>query len=188
MLPTPTRPLTYPSEMNRIGRLAMDPTQEVWLPVVHFVGYEVSDQGNIRSLDRTLPCGDKMRRHKGRVLKPGKAPKGGHRFVALTGGRSRYVHRLVMEAFVGPCPDGMEVRHGDGDPDNNHLTNLAYGTHADNARDMLRHGNNHNARKTHCVNGHAFVGDNIAPRKGGRRCRECKIAAGARRRVRLRAA
>jgi len=52
----------------------------------------------------------------------------------------RYVHRLVLQEFVGPCPDGMECRHLDGDPQNNRLGNLAWGTHQENMDDKKRHG------------------------------------------------
>jgi hypothetical protein len=50
------------------------------------------------------------------------------------------VHTLVLNAFVGPRPAGHECRHLDGDPANNALTNLAWGTHAENYRDKVRHG------------------------------------------------
>lgn len=50
------------------------------------------------------------------------------------------VHRLVMLAFVGECPQGHEVRHLDGDSSNAALANLAYGTRSENARDTVRHG------------------------------------------------
>lgn len=52
----------------------------------------------------------------------------------------RYVHRLVLEAFVGPCPDGLQTRHLDGDPSNNRPTNLAWGTSKENHADRRRHG------------------------------------------------
>lgn len=44
----------------------------------------------------------------------------------------RMIQRLVLEAFVGPCPDGMEACHIDHDPTNNNLSNLEWGTHQDN--------------------------------------------------------
>lgn len=50
------------------------------------------------------------------------------------------VHRLVMEAFVGPRPEGMQVCHADGDRLNNRLSNLRYGTAKDNAADRDWHG------------------------------------------------
>jgi hypothetical protein len=46
-----------------------------------------------------------------------------------------YVHRLVLEAFVGPCPPDMECLHGDDVPDNNVLTNLRWGTKSENAQE-----------------------------------------------------
>lgn len=50
------------------------------------------------------------------------------------------VHRLVLEAFVGLCPDDMECRHFDGNRTNNKLNNLSWGTKQDNFADMKRHG------------------------------------------------
>lgn len=52
----------------------------------------------------------------------------------------RYVHRLVLEAFVGPCPEGMEACHDDGDPANNRLGNLRWDTPTANGQDRCRHG------------------------------------------------
>lgn len=52
-----------------------------------------------------------------------------------------YVHRLVLEAFVGPCPEGMEACHDpDRDPANNRLSNLRWDTHRENVNDAIRHG------------------------------------------------
>jgi hypothetical protein len=53
---------------------------------------------------------------------------------------SRYAHRLVLEAWVGPCPDGMESRHLDGDKQNNRIGNLRWGTHEENIEDNYRLG------------------------------------------------
>jgi hypothetical protein len=54
---------------------------------------------------------------------------------------SRFVHALVLLAFVGSRPAGMETRHLDGDGLNNRLDNLRYGTSKENGEDMVRHGN-----------------------------------------------
>lgn len=52
-----------------------------------------------------------------------------------------WVHHLVLEAFVGPCPPGMEACHfPDRNPANNRLDNLRWATHGDNCEDRSRHG------------------------------------------------
>jgi hypothetical protein len=50
------------------------------------------------------------------------------------------LHRLMLLTFVGPCPEGMECRHLDGDPWNNCLANLRWGTRKENGEDKVRHG------------------------------------------------
>jgi hypothetical protein len=50
------------------------------------------------------------------------------------------VHRLVLETFVGSCPEGMEGCHGDGDKTNNALLNLRWDTPKSNTCDRIRHG------------------------------------------------
>jgi hypothetical protein len=50
------------------------------------------------------------------------------------------VHKLVSRAFLGPMPEGMQVRHLDGQKMNNHFLNLAYGTGLENAQDTVSHG------------------------------------------------
>jgi hypothetical protein len=54
--------------------------------------------------------------------------------------RPVYVHRLVLETFVGPCPEGMECRHLDDNPTNNQRSNLAWGTRLQNITDRFRNG------------------------------------------------
>jgi hypothetical protein len=60
----------------------------------------------------------------------------------IGGGRSkvRSVHRLIGSAFFGPLPAGLETRHLDGNRHHNCLTNLRYGTKAENEEDRARHG------------------------------------------------
>jgi hypothetical protein len=88
---------------------------------------------------------------------------------------NQFVHRLVLAAFVGPCPEGMEVRHLDGNPANTRLANLRYGTHSENELDKVRHGTHHEARKTHCNRGHEYTQDNTRRRRdtGSRECLTC---------------
>jgi hypothetical protein len=52
----------------------------------------------------------------------------------------RLVHRVVLEAFVGECPDGMECRHLNSIPTDNRLSNLRWGTRSENSMDRVRAG------------------------------------------------
>lgn len=54
--------------------------------------------------------------------------------------KERKIHRIVLEAFVGPRPEGMECLHKDGNPRNNCLDNLSWGTRKENGADKVRHG------------------------------------------------
>jgi hypothetical protein len=72
-----------------------------------------------------------------------KTMKYGHQSVALyLRGRSKYlsVHRLVLIAFVGPPPRGMESCHDDGNARNNRVTNLRWDTKKNNLNDRVKHG------------------------------------------------
>jgi hypothetical protein len=81
-----------------------------------------------------------------RRMKLRKNRRGGYLTVSLIkerGGRGRiraYVHRIVLEEFVRPCPEGMEARHLDGKRINNGIGNLAWGTPVENAADKRAHG------------------------------------------------
>lgn len=83
----------------------------------------------------------------------------------------------MAEAFLGPRPDGLVVRHLDDDRTNNRASNLAYGTASDNQRDSVRNGTQADIQKTHCPAGHAYDQANtyVDPR-GSRRCRACNRA------------
>lgn len=138
-------------------------TSEVWRTVPELDRrYEVSDQGRVRSWARG-PC---------RVLKPSLSVRGYPRVHIAS--RTIEVHRLIALAFLGAPPAGLEVRHLDGNPLNAALTNLAYGTKAENMADRTAHGHDWNANKTHCPAGHAYDEDNtMRNSKGDRRCGTC---------------
>ncbi len=52
----------------------------------------------------------------------------------------RPVHQFICEAFHGPCPDGLECGHKDGNQLNNHVDNLKWCTHLENIKDKFLHG------------------------------------------------
>ncbi len=108
-----------------------------------FWAYQVSDLGRVRSLDRVVArevSGDM--KLKGRILKPGPNSTTGHLTVCLykDGPKKHYVHRLVTHAFIGLCPEGLEVRHGVEGVLDNTLANLCYGTRSENQADRKRDG------------------------------------------------
>lgn len=109
---------------------------EKWMSIPDHSEYEVSDSGRIRR----AVAGRKT--YIGKVLADHRVSSG-YRKVSLTkAGKvlQRYVHRLVMAAFVGPAPDGHEVNHIDGDKANNALANLEYVTRSENMRHAIRVG------------------------------------------------
>jgi hypothetical protein len=136
--------------------------------------YEVSDLGRVRALPRVDAQGG---HRKLRLFKPSRMDAWGHRGVKLRRdgvARSRYVHHLVLEAFVGPCPPGMVACHWNDVPDDNRLSNLRWATKSENRLDCVRNGGDHNASKTDCVRGHQFTSENTTLRNGRRHCRECQ--------------
>lgn len=153
-------------------------SSEQWKPVVGYEGYyEVSDHGRVRSMERevTRRNGVKMSVQQ-RVLKLIAKPDG-YLVVGLSKDgviKMRLVHRLVLEAFVGPCPEGMVTCHYDDIPENNHISNLRWDTEGANALDKVRNGNHNHAKKTHCRHGHEYSPENTYVTKNGwRYCKAC---------------
>ncbi len=91
--------------------------------------YEVSNLGSIR---RAKPG---ISTFVGRPVRPVGSPTG-YMQVSLSGSRL-YVHRVVTEAFLGPCPVGHVVNHKDMDKINNVLSNLEYITCKQNTAHAL---------------------------------------------------
>lgn len=124
--------------------------KEIWKPVLgHELEYEVSNLGNVRSKDRIIEQasgkqGNKKYKYnkKGKLLRPGRCT-GGHVSVAIGRRNSRLVHHLVLEAFVGLRPEGTECLHKNGNPKDNRLENLHWGSRAQNIRDKKWHGTPH---------------------------------------------
>lgn len=113
---------------------------EEWKAVPAFQGYRVSNFGRVQTC-RSPGNGNRLTEN-WRDMKTGRL-KHGHRYARFSKNSKMtriYVHRLVLELFVGPCPEGMECCHNDGNPENNHVSNLRWSTHRDNLNDRRIHG------------------------------------------------
>lgn len=117
---------------------AQQQANEIWRDIPEHPGYQASSIGRVRSSHgkgRNRTIGNEWR-----ILNPWK-DKHGYLIVYLAGKRRGGVHRLVLMAFVGPCPPGMEARHIQvNDPTDNRIDNLAWGTPQQNSDDRHRHG------------------------------------------------
>ena len=114
---------------------------EIWKPVPlpgYSEQYAISSLGRVKRITKAArgpaQSGDLVRV---RIM------KSGHHQVSLSHrAQSVYplVHRLVLAAFVGPCPEGQECCHNDGNPSNNRLDNLRWDTRLNNVGDAFEHG------------------------------------------------
>lgn len=146
---------------NFVRRAPRRPAPVVWRAIPSLSDYRVSDRGEIQSKRTGAWC----------PLK-GWLSGSGYMYVKVVDNsgrsRSRTAHSLIAEAFYGPRPDGLEVRHLDGVYTNNTPGNLCYGTPSENRYDSVRHGTHRSvagrrARTvypsgTHDLDGEALVG------------------------------
>jgi NUMOD4 motif-containing protein/HNH endonuclease len=157
-------------------------TPERWCWIPGYEGlYRISDTADIWSFPRATTRGGLLKHVIGTA---------GYHWVTLTkdGKQARFqVHRLVLAAFDGPCPEGQEARHLDGNPANNRWEpgteeeriaaggNLIWGTHSENILDKHRHGTDSQLNKTRCPKDHEYTPENTTFNgKGGRVCLTCK--------------
>ena len=133
---------------------------ENWSEVPGFEKYLVSDQGRVA-----------------KIMRPGSTEKQRYPMVSLPidGGRqNRYVHEMVLSAFVGPRPEGAVARHLNDIPTDNRLENLRWGSRSENQFDWRKRA----VRQTVCKFGHELLGRNLLLDKSsnGRHCRACQYA------------
>lgn len=117
--------------------------REVWKPVPSAPGYEVSNEGRVRSWHATSGFQKARTLSSPKLRKLGRDPEGYVQVGLIMNGKLtiRRVHHLVLETFVGPRPNAKSVgRHLDGKCDNNVPSNLAWGTQRENIADAFAHG------------------------------------------------
>lgn len=106
---------------------------EIWKDIIGYEGlYQVSNFGNVKSLDRCVPFGTNHRIVKSKILKPILSTSG-YSKVALP--KNLYIHRIVLTSFVGICDLKPHVNHINGIKTDNRLENLEWVT----ARENLIH-------------------------------------------------
>jgi len=114
------------------------PTVTIWEDVIDFPNYIISDKGEVFSVYK-------------KGYKSILTDRGGYQYVLLWKNNKQthhLIHRLVLTAFVGLCPVGMEACHLDGNKSNNYLNNLKWATKKENESHKIRHGT-HNKGSRH---------------------------------------
>lgn len=152
---------------------------ERWRDVPEQPGYQVSDHGRFRSVDRVIMRSNgSPQTLRGVPIKTHSQHYGrrGKQMRVRMNGKDYPVHRIVLLTFEGPPPPGKPlVRHLDDDHTNNHISNLRYGTVSENSKDAIRNGRNMLANRTHCSRGHEYTPENTYRGKT-RRCKICHRA------------
>lgn len=129
---------------------------ERWVSIPNMSGYEVSDAGNIRSVERIVLRSSNRGSItvKPRMLRLQTSKNGYIRVVVRVDGKHKLLlpHRAVAMAFCPGYDTRKQVNHIDGDKANNRYTNLVWCTPAENCSHAVavlkqRIGDkNHNAR------------------------------------------
>ena len=97
--------------------------KEVWKDIPEYEGYQASNLGRVKSLERIDARGHRL---KEKILKPSIDHKGYYRVCLYKNliGKRYYVHRFVWEAFNGSIPEGLQVNHINEIKSDNRLENL----------------------------------------------------------------
>lgn len=113
---------------------------EEWKAIIGYPAYEVSNIGRVRSTrsgkPKILKAAEKKDKHRKKPVYLRVALK-----CPLGIVKNKRIHRLVLEAFVGPAPSGKPYGcHIDGNSMNNWLANLKWGSALANEADKELHG------------------------------------------------
>ena len=157
-----------------------------WKDIPGYEGsYQVSSDGEVRGLPRVVPGG-----RWGEQFVPGgivsqTKHNSGYQAVhlRLNGKRTKHlVHRLVVEAFLGPKPfEKAEIRHLNDVKTDNRIENLVWGTRSENIQDREKNVIGYYFERTECRNGHELTEWNLVPnqlklRNGIKTCYACQRA------------
>jgi len=118
-----------------------DEDQEIWKDVPGYPGYQVSNFGNVKSYSNYGHKGISKFNDLPHMLRPSIVR--GRRVVVLFNefGKKQFkIYRLVLLAFIGPCPPEMQACHYNGNSFDDKLTNLRWGTSLENKKDNYRLG------------------------------------------------
>lgn len=126
-------PHIYPPGMRHCKRVTEVP-EEIMYPGEEFRVHPEFTFWRVSSLGRIWSA-----RGRGKFIRPAKTQYG-HLMVVPQRRKNRLVHRLVAEAFIGPRPEGADIRHLNGVHTDNRAVNLAYGTRTENIMDAIAHG------------------------------------------------
>ena len=107
-------------------------------PILNHPGYFATEDGRVWS-NRTK-----------KYLKIETKPDGYCRIQLMPSSKHLYIHRLVLETFLGPCPAGMEACHNNGIRTDNRLENLRWDTRKNNHKDALTQGTHTGLRQKKC--------------------------------------
>lgn len=113
---------------------------EIWKDIPGYPWYQASNIGRVRRCRppyRRLPT-------RYRILDLYENVRSGYPQVRISSGKRnlkmRYVHQLVLEAFVGPRPEGLQARHLNDIKTDNRIENLCWGTKKENVEDAILNG------------------------------------------------
>lgn len=135
--------MTIQLRTNPTDKLVVN--KEIWKDIVGYAGrYQISNRGQVRSLSMLLRHNyGGLQRRDGKIIAIQRNIRNNYNYVCLCMNDQEKllrVARLVLQSFVGPCPENMQACHCDGNRNNDDLSNLRWDTPKNNQADRVKHG------------------------------------------------